>query len=64
LQIGRSGLRVEKAPRHGSDVVEELEREFGSSPIDCPGSSEETKMGVDLFRGTVGNAPVVIPIAT
>jgi hypothetical protein len=55
----RSLERVEEAPGHGADVVEELQG--GRCLIAMHGAceAEETEVTVDLLRKSVGDAPVV-----
>ena len=55
----RSWFWVEETPCEGSDFVEELDGGGGLGGVDGACSGEETKMGIDLFRGGVGDAPVV-----
>ena len=54
-----SGSRVEEAPGHGSDVVEELNGLSGGLSVDGTGTDEETKVSVDLVRRGVGDAVMV-----
>ena len=54
---------MEKAPGEGPDFVEELEGDGGSCAVDGACTGEETKMGVDLFRGGVGDSVVVQSIS-
>jgi hypothetical protein len=57
-------FRVEETPGHGSDVVEEIECGFGLGSIDGTGFDQKAQVGIDLFSGAVGDAPVVDSIAT
>ena len=56
----RSWFWVEETPGEGSNFVEELDSFGGLGGVDSASSGEEAKMGIDLFRGGVGNAPVVV----
>jgi len=62
-EVIASGPRVEEAPGDGSDFVEETDRRSGLFAVDGAGSGEEPEMRVDIFRGTVGDAPVVQSIS-
>jgi len=55
---------VEEAPGHGSDVVEETNSVLGSRCGDGTHADEETQVGVDLFRGAVGDSPVVEAVSS
>ena len=59
-----SGLRIEEAPGHGTDLIEEVEGDLDSVVIDSTSAGEETEVGIDLLGRGVGNAPVVKPIST
>ena len=56
--------RVEEAPGHGPDMVEEPERGLGLGFVDCARAEEETKVNVDFFGGGVGDSPVVHSVST
>ena len=50
---------MEEAPGDGSDVIEETNGFFGRGSVDGACSDETTKVGVDLFGRSVGDAEVV-----
>jgi hypothetical protein len=56
---GRSIERVEEAPGHGADLVEEQQGGCCLIAMHGAGEAEETEVAVDLLRGSVGDPPVV-----
>ena len=54
---------MEEAPGDGSDFVEESDCSGGLGDVDGTCSGEETKVGVDLFGGAIGDTPVVQSIS-
>ena len=55
---------MEKAPRHGAYLVEEVESNLGLSSVDNTGGGQQAKKGVDLFCRSVGDPPVIEPVST
>ena len=54
---------MQEAPGDGSDLVEESDRGGRLGDVDGTCSDEETKVGVDLLRGAVRDAPMVQPVS-
>jgi hypothetical protein len=55
---------VEKAPGHGTDLIEEVEGNIDSLRADCTGGGQESEKGVDLLGRGVSDAPMVEPVST
>ncbi len=64
LRDGSSTRRMQQPPGYSSDFVEELESVIGLFTTNgiCPG--KKSKVAVNLFRRSVGDAPVVDPVST
>jgi hypothetical protein len=55
---------VQQSPGHGPDLIEEIESDFDSLPIDSTGRNKESEVRIDLLGRGVGDAPMVEPIST
>ena len=55
---------MEKTPGHRTHFVEKQDGNVGSRTVDSTSLCKKTKVAVDLFRGRVGDPPVVDPVSS
>ncbi len=61
--LGPSPLRMDEAPSHRTDLIEEVCGLLRLGSINHSGTAEETQEGVDFLRGTIGDTPVIESIS-
>ena len=55
---------MEKAPGHGSHLIEEFESDIGLCCVDNVGIGQQAKEGIDLLGRPVCDSPVIESIST
>jgi len=70
LRVGRLHRKaadvswIEKLPSHRTDFFEEIQGGDCLSAMDGPGKAENPEVDIHLFRGSVGNPPVVDSVSS